>query len=40
MNNEKVSIIIPAFNAADTLTETVVSAVNGTHKHLEILIIV
>jgi len=39
MNNEKVSVIIPAFNAADTLTETVVSAVNGTHKHLEILIV-
>jgi len=39
MNSEKVSVIIPAFNAADTLAETVASAVNGTHKHLEILIV-
>ena len=39
MNSEKVSVIIPAFNAADTLAEAVSSAVNGTHKHLEILIV-
>ena len=39
MNNEKVSVIIPAFNAADTLTEAVASVVNGTHKYLEILIV-
>lgn len=39
MNSAKVSVIIPAFNAADTLAETVASAVNGTHKHLEILIV-
>ena len=39
MNSEKVSVIIPAFNAADTLAEAVYSAVNGTHKHLEILIV-
>ncbi len=37
--NEKVSVIIPAFNAAETLAEAVYSAVNGTHKHLEILIV-
>ena len=39
MNSEKVSVIIPAFNAADTLAETVSSVLNGTHKHLEILIV-
>jgi glycosyltransferase involved in cell wall biosynthesis len=39
MNSEKVSVIIPAFNAAETLAEAVASAVNGTHKHLEILIV-
>ena len=39
MNSEKVSVIIPAFNAADTLAEAVYSAVNGTHNHLEILIV-
>lgn len=39
MNSEKVSVIIPAFNAADTLAEAVASAVNGTHKNLEILIV-
>jgi glycosyltransferase involved in cell wall biosynthesis len=39
MNSEKVSIIIPAFNAAETLTEAVYSAVNGSHQHLEILIV-
>ena len=39
MNSEKVSVIIPAFNAADTLAETVASVLNGTHKHLEILIV-
>ena len=39
MNSEKVSVIIPAFNAAETLAEAVYSAVNGTHKYLEILIV-
>lgn len=39
MNSEKVSVIIPAFNAADTLAEAVYSAVNGTHNYLEILIV-
>ncbi|MEG3862330.1 glycosyltransferase family 2 protein [Microcoleus sp. herbarium12] len=39
MNNEKVSVIIPALNAADTLAEAVASVINGTHKHLEILIV-
>lgn len=39
MNSEKVSVIIPAFNAAETLAEAVYSAVNGSHQHLEILIV-
>ena len=39
MDTEKVSIIIPAFNAAETLTETVVSVLNGTYKNIEILIV-
>ena len=39
MNSEKVSVIIPAFNAAETLAEAVASAVNGSHQHLEILIV-
>ncbi|MEG4471450.1 glycosyltransferase family 2 protein [Microcoleus sp. AT9_B5] len=39
MNSQKVSVIIPAFNAADTLAETVASVLNGTHKNLEILIV-
>ena len=39
MNSEKVSVIIPAFNAAETLAEAVASAVNGSYQHLEILIV-
>jgi glycosyltransferase involved in cell wall biosynthesis len=39
MNTKKVSIIIPAFNAAETLAEAVASAVNGSYQHLEILIV-
>jgi glycosyltransferase involved in cell wall biosynthesis len=39
MNSEKVSVIIPAYNAADTLTEAVYSVLNGTYKNIEILII-
>jgi glycosyltransferase involved in cell wall biosynthesis len=39
MNSKKVSVIIPAFNAAETLAEAVYSAVNGSHQHLEILIV-
>lgn len=39
MNSPKVSVIIPAFNAAETLAEAVASVVNGSHKHLEILIV-
>lgn len=39
MNSEKVSVIIPAFNAAETLAEAVASALNGSYQHLEILIV-
>lgn len=39
MSKEKVSIIIPAFNAADTLTEAVASVLSGTYKNIEILIV-
>lgn len=39
MNSEKVSVIIPAFNAAETLAEAVYSVLNGSHQHLEILIV-
>jgi glycosyltransferase involved in cell wall biosynthesis len=35
---EKVSIIMPAFNAGDTIGEAITSALNGTHKNIEILI--
>ena len=36
---EKVSIIMPAFNAKDTIGEAIESALNGTHQNLEILVI-
>jgi glycosyltransferase involved in cell wall biosynthesis len=36
---EKVSIIISAFNAKDTIGEAIASALNGTHRNLEILVI-
>ena len=36
---EKVSIIMPAFNAKDTIGEAIASALNGTHRNLEILLI-
>ncbi|MEG4209166.1 glycosyltransferase family 2 protein [Microcoleus sp. S13_B4] len=39
MNSQKVSVIIPAFNAADTLAETVASVLKGTHQNLEVLIV-
>ncbi|TAD88574.1 MAG: glycosyltransferase family 2 protein, partial [Oscillatoriales cyanobacterium] len=39
MNSTKVSVIIPAFNAAETLVAAVSSALNGSHQHLEILIV-
>jgi glycosyltransferase involved in cell wall biosynthesis len=39
MNSKKVSVIIPAFNAADTLAEAVYSVLNGTYDNLEILIV-
>ncbi|OCR00403.1 glycosyl transferase family 2 [Oscillatoriales cyanobacterium USR001] len=39
MNSEKVSVIIPAFNAAKTLPEAVYSVLNGTYHNIEILIV-
>jgi cellulose synthase/poly-beta-1,6-N-acetylglucosamine synthase-like glycosyltransferase len=36
---EKVSIIMPAFNAKDTIGEAIASALNGTHQNIEILVI-
>ncbi len=36
---EKVSIIMSAFNAKDTIGEAIESALNGTHRNLEILVI-
>lgn len=39
MNSEKVSVIIPAYNAADTLGEAINSILQGTYQNLEILII-
>ena len=36
---EKVSIIMPTFNAKDTIGEAIESALNGTHQNLEILVI-
>jgi glycosyltransferase involved in cell wall biosynthesis len=38
LHPEKVSIIMPAFNAADTIGEAITSALNGTHKNIEILV--
>ncbi|MCU0546388.1 MAG: glycosyltransferase [Oscillatoriaceae cyanobacterium Prado104] len=35
---EKVSIIMPAFNAKDTIAEAISSALNGTHRNIEILV--
>jgi glycosyltransferase involved in cell wall biosynthesis len=39
MNSEIVSIIIPAFNAQNTIVEAVNSVLDGTYKNIEILII-
>lgn len=39
MNNEKCSIIIPVFNAEDTIKDTIESVLNGTYKNIELLII-
>lgn len=36
---EKVSIIMPAFNAKDTIGEAIASALGGTHRNIEILVI-
>ncbi|MEO6861969.1 MAG: glycosyltransferase family 2 protein [Microcoleus sp.] len=36
---EKVSIIMPAFNAKDTIGEAIASTLNGTHRNIEILVI-
>ncbi len=38
-HQKKVSIIMSAFNAKDTIGEAIASALNGTHLNLEILVI-
>ncbi|MCC3405148.1 MAG: glycosyltransferase family 2 protein [Microcoleus sp. PH2017_10_PVI_O_A] len=38
-SREKVSIIMPAFNAKDTIGEAIASALQGTHRNIEILVI-
>lgn len=38
LHPEKVSIIMPAFNAKDTIAEAISSALNGTHRNIEILV--
>lgn len=38
-SSEKVSIIMPAFNAKDTIGEAIASALQGTHRNIEILVI-
>jgi glycosyltransferase involved in cell wall biosynthesis len=39
LHSEKVSIIMPAFNAANTIGEAISSALNSTHTNIEILVI-
>lgn len=39
LHSEKVSIIMPAFNAADTIGEAISSILSGTHRNVEILVI-
>jgi glycosyltransferase involved in cell wall biosynthesis len=39
LTNKLVSIVVPAFNAADTIHETVVSALNQTYRNIEIIIV-
>ena len=39
LTNKLVSIVVPAFNAADTIHETVVSALNQTYANIEIIIV-
>jgi glycosyltransferase involved in cell wall biosynthesis len=38
-STDLVSVIVPAFNAADTVCDTVRSALNQTHRNLEIIIV-
>lgn len=37
--NQLVSVVVPAFNASNTIRETVRSALNQTHRNLEIIIV-
>ena len=37
--DELVSIVVPAFNAAATILETVVSALNQTHRNIEVIVV-
>ncbi len=39
MNNDKVSVIIPCYNAEKYITSTVSSVLKQTHKNIEIIII-
>lgn len=39
MTNRFVSVVVPAFNAADTLCDTVRSALGQTHRNLEVIIV-
>ena len=36
---KKISLIMPAFNAKHTICQAIASALNGTHRNLEILVI-
>jgi glycosyltransferase involved in cell wall biosynthesis len=38
-NNHLVSVVVPAFNAAKTIRETVSSALNQTYRNLEVIIV-
>ena len=39
MNNPKISIIIPAYNASNYLAEAIDSALSQTYKNVEIIVI-
>ena len=39
MKNIKVSVIVPVYNSADLISNTLTSVINQTHKNIEILVI-
>ena len=39
MNNQKVSIIIPAYNSQNFIEKTIESVVNQTYKQIEMIIV-